>query len=91
MQQQWAAARTFEVATDPARQEFLLPRDVRVSVRHAHVGTSATTSSRRDGAHEADARLQRAASVRVDAFGLPAANAASRPAHPEVDLRYIAT
>ena len=46
--------------------EVLLPRDVRVSLRpRPHGARPQLHHRRRDGAHEADARLQRAASVRL--------------------------
>ena len=46
--------------------EVLLPRDVRVSVRaRARRARAQLHDRRHHGAHEADARLQRAASVRV--------------------------
>src|SRR5262245_63291408 len=57
--------------------EVLLPRDVRVSVgARARRARPQLHHRRRDGADEADARLQRAAPVCWDSFGLPAEDAA---------------
>ena len=65
-QQQWTASRRLRGRRRPDAAEVLLPRDVRVPVRaRARRPRPQLHHRRRDGAHEADARLQRAASVRL--------------------------
>ena len=65
-QQEWTSARAFEVEADPDATEVLLPGDVRLPLRAcARRPRSELHHRRRDGAHQAHARLQRAAPVRL--------------------------
>ena len=65
-QQQWTADARVRGRRRSGAAEVLLPRDVRVPVRaRARRPRPQLHHRRRHGAHEADARLQRAASVRL--------------------------
>ena len=88
-QQQWAAERTFEVATDPARPKFYCLEMFAYPSGHAHVG-----HVRNYIIGDVMARTKRMRGYNVlhpfgwDAFGLPAENAAIQSGiHPEESTR----
>ena len=65
-QAQWTASQRVRGRRRSVAAEVLLPRDVRVPVRaRARRPRPQLHHRRRDGAHQADARLQRAAPVRL--------------------------
>ena len=86
-QQRWRDSRAFEVTEDPSKPEVLLPRDVRVPVgARARRPRPQLHDRRRDGAHEADARLQRAAPVRLGRLRPAGRERGHQERHPPRDL-----
>ena len=86
-QERWTSARAFEVTEDPSRPKYLLPRDVCVSVgARACRARPQLHHRRRHGAHQAAARLQRAASVRLGCLRPAGRKRGHQERHPSRNL-----